>query len=180
MICGGGEGVWVEREEALDLLAVVGAEPVSLAINEAGIYHPDPLDHWVSLHPDKLVVEPNEWALQRERNGGSPAGTVWSVTRLHSTVDRTVRNWNGGSSGLLATDAAVNGLGLSHVILCGVPIDARPNEFKGEPWAQFERFQAAWKRAQPKMAGRVRSMSGWTRELLGSPTLDWLEQEQAA
>ena len=175
LICGGAQGVWDERAEALDLLAVVGAEVVGIAVNDAGTEHPDPLDHWCSLHPNKLFVSPFFWERKRAENGWSTAGYLrWSVSKLSDRVDRTTRQWTGGSSGLLALEVALLRLNLDGAILCGVPMDGRLNQFRGEPWRPHERFRSSWLKIPPEHKARARSMSGWTRDLLGCPTLDWL------
>lgn len=178
IVYGGGEGVFDQATEARDLVAEVGAEIVTIAINDAGYDPrcPDPLDHWCSLHPAKLVNAEFRWAERRRDAGLSDAYVVWSVSRLHAVVDRVTRRWKGGSSGLLAVDVALR-LDLDRVILCGVPLDGRTNEFRGEPWKPHERFRPSWVRDAHEFGDRVRSMSGWTAGLLGLPTLDWLKAE---
>ena len=90
-----------------------------------------------------------------------------------------------GTSGLYAVQIALEELGAEGVILAGVPIDAghgarSPHSLMGEP-ARVERYRAEWIKALPAIKHRVRSMSGWTRDLLGAPSPDWLTQltEQA-
>jgi len=53
------------------------------------------------------------------------------------------------------------------VILCGVPMDRRPNVFRGKDWHQFQTYLGAWTTFLPRLLGKVRSQSGWTREILG-------------
>lgn len=103
--------------------------------------------------------------------------------RLHSiqTADG-VEHWNfsgPGSSGLNAARVAVK-LGYEEIILCGIPLDDSPHI--GEPHWQhcnFTREVAGtagndenrfWAQARKnEFEGRVKSMSGRTREWLGSP-----------
>ena len=82
--------------------------------------------------------------------------------------------WRNGTSGLYAVQIALH-FGARRVILCGIPIDDNPhyNMERGlsrgiqevvtmhrEPWI---------KHAKELRAAGVRSMSGWTRGLLGGP-----------
>jgi hypothetical protein len=173
IICGGGEGVWDEASEVLELCEAAGVEVVRIAVNDAGITHPDPLDHWASLHPDKLHRAPWEWRAKRAALGLVAAGTVWSCTRVPGVVDRIIRAWSGGSSGWLAVGVATAGLGIP-AILCGVPMDERRNEFTGKPWAKCEDHRYPWTKWRSRYAERTRSMSGWTREQLGHPDVAWL------
>jgi len=173
IICGGAVGVWDEASEALELCEAAGVEVVRIAVNDAGITHPDPLDHWATLHPDKLHRAPWEWMARRRANGLAPAGAVWSCTRVPGVVDRIIRAWSGGSSGWLAVGVATAGLGIP-AILCGVPQDSRINEFTGKPWASYHRHRHPWKKHADRVRPTVRSMGGWTQELLGAPGVEWL------
>jgi hypothetical protein len=80
-----------------------------------------------------------------------------------------------GSSGLFAVKVALEA-GAERVVLAGVPLvaSARHVERPVGPWHERDSFVDAWHIAEPHIAGRVKSMSGWTREFLGSVTEDWL------
>lgn len=148
---------------------------VVIAINDVGTILPC-VDHWATLHSDKFP----RWEKARRELGATTDYTRWSCSEGHY-VDRIVRNWFGGSSSLLAVDVALNGLDLDRVVLAGCPMDERPNAFRTERgWAHFNRFRAGWERAEREIAGRVRSMSGWTREKFGAPDADWLNRREAA
>lgn len=99
---------------------------------------------------------------------------------LHSGTDVTW-NWSGhGTSSLGAALTAV-ALGYDRVVLCGIPLDNGPHN--GEPhWRKthFETSEAVsnpatgmddhWKRAVDlAFEGKVKSMSGRTRQWLGQP-----------
>jgi hypothetical protein len=45
--------------------------------------------------------------------------------------------------------------------------------FDKSPWHEHGEFVAAWNLVKPRLSN-VRSMSGWTAELLGTPTSQWL------
>lgn len=68
-----------------------------------------------------------------------------------------------GSSAILGALAAI-ALGYEKIILCGCPLTGNAPE--GNP---YEAFRPGWETAADQVKGRVFSMSGWTREFLGSP-----------
>ncbi len=79
-------------------------------------------------------------------------------------------NLNGGSSGCFGAAVGV-ALGYDKVILCGCPADNTGN-FYDPPWlpGNFSHKRKVWKYAKENyFHGKVFSMSGWTRELLGGP-----------
>lgn len=176
LICGGARGVWEERAQAVELVAAAGLSVVSVGINESGMAHPDPLHHWVTLHPEKLET----WERQRVQLGRSLDGVQkWSESRNRTVRGRAgitgvARTWRDGSSGLTAIDVARNHLGLP-AILCGVPMDDSVNVYRGVPWREWKRYRRGFVRAMQHFREHVRSMSGWTRETLGEPTREWLE-----
>lgn len=179
IITGGAVGVWKQRALAIDLVAAAGHTAVYCAVNDSGVEHPDPLHHWVSLHENHFEIEPYRWEARRAANGYAPTYTRWSQSPGHR-VDRHIQNWKGGSSSLTATDAMLNGVGCDLVILCGCPLDTRLNVFKGKAWSAAHRFRMSWEKRQHEFRGRVRSLSGWTANLLGVPSIDWLRGLEAA
>jgi hypothetical protein len=75
-----------------------------------------------------------------------------------------------GSSALLGSFAAIK-LGYNKIILCGCPMEGRhPNNFQS-----YNHFQKGWIAYKSEVEGKVKSMSGWTKEFLGAPTEEWLE-----
>jgi len=175
VICGGAEGVWEERARAVGLVRSLGLTVVSLAINDAGTVHPDPLDHWITLHPDKLRVDAPNWAGAREANGLQTTYKVWSQSHKPG-VDGCARLWRDGSSGLTAIDVALNQLALPAAILCGIPMDDSLNVFRGRPWGHHKRYRRGFQKHLPAFRHRVRSYAGWTRQHLGAPTVKWLRE----
>lgn len=55
------------------------------------------------------------------------------------------------------------------MVLCGMPMDDRPHYWDEgrQPWKACETFRPAWQALAPEYRARMRSMSGWTREMLG-------------
>ena len=76
-----------------------------------------------------------------------------------------------GSSALLGTLAAIR-LGYNRIILCGCPLTGI-NEIDK---SNYETFRAGWTALKKEVHNKVRSMSGWTRELLGEPSEEWLQE----
>ncbi len=172
-VCGGAAAVWDELERARELVGQIcrpGDELVHLAVNEAGIHHPDPLHHWCTLHHEKLPG----WTKERAELGKSSTPRTWGVT-TRALVDQVQRVWRGGSSGLHAVDVALHPLEADAVILCGVWMDGTRNRFSGKDWGDYRRYRPDWTKAMPELEERVKSFGGWTHDTLGAPTIEWLE-----
>lgn len=137
------------------------------AVNDAAAEYAGELAEFVTLHPEKLP----QWITQRRTLGLSEPGEVVAhVEAPHVTVVDDYR-WPGmnasGSSGLFAVKRAL--LRFDRVILCGVPMQAsRAHYFNSAAWDEVEAFRDAWTIARPFLKN-VRSCSGWTAELLGTP-----------
>lgn len=184
MILGGAQCVW---EDVAELEATVGVwDDLVIAVNDVGVHWTRRLDHWVSLHPEKLTSRDKDhprrwpWVRQRETAGHPGGATTWGRPTKRKFVDRTVRGWTGGASGLLALGVAAE-LGCTHVVLCGVPMDRRPHfsesgvHVQGRPWRPVDSHWKKWTNKEALLRGWVTSMSGRTREMLGAPTIAWLE-----
>lgn len=74
-----------------------------------------------------------------------------------------------GSSAMTAVLAALR-MGYRRAVLCGCPLTGNAPE--GNP---YEAFRLGWLDRQEELGDRVRSMSGWTMELLGFPDRRWLD-----
>lgn len=116
--------------------------------------------HWVSHYFDTKGT----WWLTRACQEGI-GGFVTHGPRSHPLVDI---HWPQlscqlGTSGLLGVLVAL-GLGYTRVILAGIPLlnDDGSKRFDRKTYAVWEDF------ARTEDAKRVRSLSGWTRHLLGA------------
>lgn len=76
-----------------------------------------------------------------------------------------------GSSAITGVLAGIR-MGYERIILCGIPLTGNAPE--GNP---YEAFRLGWEDKKDELVGRVKSMSGWTRNLLGSPPEQWLKGE---
>lgn len=156
------EGFFAFRPHRKDWLVI--------AVNESGIVYPRTIDHWVTLHPQKLKI----W--ERRRQG--PSGYLtWGTDQWRHLVDRVATVWAIGSSGLFGVKISLEDLGCERVVGAGMPMDGRPHIRRG-PWTEFEVHRRGWLEMLHRLEGRARFMSGWTRELLGGPTVEWLHGEE--
>lgn len=167
MILGGASCVW---DDYAALKPLVGHHFL-IAVNLAGVMVPDPLLAWVTLHPENL----GDWQRQRK---GPQAHYVVTHRRTHG-IGRTPTVVNekwGGSSGLYAVQVALDLFQFEKVVLCGVPIDPHEGHIDGaNDWPHGHHFRGKWNWAAPEISPFVRSMSGFTKDLLGSPDFDWLQ-----
>lgn len=93
-------------------------------------------------------------------------------------------HWVHGSSGFAAALWAHHGMGYSEIILCGVPLEPggytpdmlpikRPQGDYGQSFVDTHALMR-WREGimgyvRDGRAAMIRSMSGWTREVLGAP-----------
>lgn len=185
LVLGGGEGVWREVEATEQMLGLDWWD-IAVACNDVACHWPRPLDAWCTLHPEKMAG----WKKARETNGHPPASEhIARHGKKTPAIDRTIRHpYGNGSSGLLAV-AVAQDLGATHIILCGVPMKKSPYFAESDVHPEGKVFAGAdahwkkWRQHGSELDGVVKSMSGRTRELLGAPTREWLEDsdgEQAA
>lgn len=115
-----------------------------------------------------------ELKARRQRVGGN---TDYSTHSHQQPADRiwplVAPSPYSGSSSFLGTQVLV-GLGYSKIILCGCPMQgSNCNPGKRE---RYDNFQKGWtKYAKNMFQGKARSMSGFTADLLGYPTREWIE-----
>ena len=162
LVLGGAVGVWREMSEAYAMLAT---PPRIIAVNDAGVSAPR-LDAWATLHNEKF----HQWMNQREAKDYK----AFSITNNGPWTQ--VRDKWAGSSGLYAVQIALQELGASGVILCGCPLNASARHFfdKNNDWSEADVYRKGFRAAFPVICDKVRSMSGWTQELLGAPNSQWL------
>ena len=152
-----------------------------VGINDA-LYTLRDLDCVATLHPENVRGggPDKEWLRKRRENGWADV-PVWThnaawadqegfrVWRSGDAAEDTI--WTRGSSGLFAVGVALHALKADRVILCGVPMDHSPNRYRDEDeWKQWQRYRIGWTQARDRgMLENVRSVSGWTADLLGRP-----------
>jgi len=171
IILGGAGNLWDDKAAALKLF-----EPdLVIACNHAGRDERGRVDHWVTMHPDIRT----RWIGERVEAGLPPAGQLWHPRHRGNYPDSTqIESW-AGSSGMLCIAVAYE-LRCSHIVLCGVPMEKQHGHYDDpRPWHECRQYHQVWERRRPRIQSRVRSMSGWTRELLGAPTKEWLNGRTA-
>lgn len=144
-----------------------------LAVNHSILFFEGTIEHAVSHHADSL---PHLVALRRLARRGA---AIAHSTKAAPGIDRVwPKVYRIGDSGLLAARIAV-ALGFARVVLAGVPMDERGHFYEDPGGAtppapsafKFGRHRKAWETYRAELVGRVVSMSGWTRQLLGGPEL---------
>ena len=153
----------------------MGVKPdIVIAVNDIGTQLPR-VDHWVSLHADRLPG----WERKR---GGPKTWHTWTHSDPYGLCDNHLPHEGGSSGGFGCTVA--RHLGFDRVVLCGVPLLSRYTHYFGshQPFDEAERFRKEWvdHGLVAKWQGVVRSMSGWTMEQMGEPTVEWMRGEHGA
>lgn len=154
-----------------------------MAVNDAGVMYPHQIDYWLTLHLEKL----GPWIQRRITNAYPDPYAIYTHRPLvarernnlfyHPDMFRhnDQEDWDGGS-GLFACKLAIE-LGIEKIILCGVPMTVEGAHFFDDtPWTDAEKYRSAWFKHVKKLNNKVKSMSGWTMELLGKPDSEWLNK----
>lgn len=141
---------------------------MSIGLTASGM-HTIPVKYMATYHPN-LIPETKS---RRESVGGNTDYIVISHEQKPGVdiIEPLLPGERSGSSALLGALAAIK-LGYSRIILCGCPLTG-----KNAAGGSYETFRAGWEQKKDFLNGRVRSMSGWTAELLGKPTSEWLTEE---
>lgn len=155
LIIGSAACVW-------DDLAAWGDRPArAIAVNRMIGAYKGRLWAGATLHPE-LAAEfrasrPGKWPLFAPKEASG-------VTRIHPKRDQ----WN-GTSVLYAVRIAL-AHGAERVAVAGAPLDEGPHfDHDGTLRPHLTQYRLSWSRYTDELGGRVRSLSGWTRDLLGHP-----------
>jgi len=137
--------------------------------------------HWVSYHIERM---PRELTM-RAKLGLPPPQFLWTyhgVKAPRLPIPVCYIKIRGGSSGLLG--AFVGMKVCDRAVLCGIPLDPTSAHYHsrkhGKAWQEAVLYQAHWRNMQKYMQGKVMSMSGYTMQLLGQPTEDWVRHGYVA
>lgn len=176
LVLGGAESVFADAERAFAMFTPAAV----IAVNDMIAAWPNKITHACTLHGEKLL----DWqAIRKAAKRNTDYQTVYferlkakPVPKIDHVIEYRWPHLDSGSSGLYAVKAMLN-LGFDRIVLAGVPMTQGGGHFvRHEPWDAHDRFRGAWVGAIPHIAGKVRSMSGWTQEILGSPSPEWLTQ----
>jgi SAM-dependent methyltransferase len=171
VVIGGGEHWREDLEEAKKLLA--GRRIRYFYVNDQIKTFPE-VGVAVTLHPDKLNGH-FAWLQIRQRNALPEPEQIWAHRRHPAvTHDTASKEWQ-GSTGLFAVQVAHHYEKHNKVIACGVPMLVEDGHFeRHQKWQSAISFRMGWVRHKDELQTYFRSMSGWTAEIFGRPTEDWL------
>lgn len=147
------------------------------AVNYSAYWLPCPVRHIVSLHADILPkLQQYRWEKYREWP------YLWSAKHILANrpeygqlkIDNWIDyKWDGTSSAL--AHMAAQSFHFDKILLAGVPMDNSPH-FYGSSFVASEDSKPGWV-ANAHTMTNVRSMSGWTAQLLGQATPQWWLEE---
>lgn len=155
-------------------------------IKRVGIEWPEQFDVWAGLHPEYMADYEARRAAKGLPGGYEivcpPDSELGEHGKGFSRITRRVPyRWPGmnASAGSGIYGAKVMIEAGYRVVLAGIPMDRQPHFLQHErcgsgPWTDLDCFLAGLRDAVPHLKGRVRSMSGRTKELLGAPDAEWL------
>lgn len=174
---GGAHNVWTDFARAVSLCNQAGVGYEVGAVNEAGRDYKGRLFLWATLHPEKLEHQKPYWAAHRAKKGRNTDYWVAAHKERGRTRIDVVKNevWS-GSSGLYLCQIAALEFGFYRIVCCGIPMTEEGHYFDNDPWRPATRYQRGWREAiqDRQLNGKIRSMSGWTRQVLGAPDTQWL------
>jgi hypothetical protein len=177
LVVGCSANVWQEVEQAQDLCLFDAVYCVKLA----GVHWLGPRFVWATLHPEFM----DDYEAQRKALGhhmdyeivAPLPGEVGMHGKKGNIARRVSYRYPGmnasASSGGYAAKIALED-GFDRVVLAGVPMSNDNHFSRGKPWTQRDSFTIGFKQSVKHFAGKVRSMSGWSQELLDAPSAEWL------
>ncbi len=170
LIIGGSQKVMEEAAFALTLFT----PDATFVVNDMIPKWPD-ATYICSVHPDKL----SNWIEQRVKAGHKKTVEVWSHRRVsvafkaYHDITHITNDWN-GSSGLFAVRVALLKK-FDRIVCAGIPMSSEAGHIiRKRHWPAVVAFRDGWTNHIKELKPFVRSCSGWTRELLGYPTKNWI------
>ena len=179
LVIGCARDCWLEAWQAKQL----GKFDAIYCVKLAGVFFSEPIRFsWVTLHPEFM----DGYEKQRADEGfhgdyeivAPLSGEVGEHGKKGNIARRVSYRYPGmnasASSGGYAAKVALDD-GFDKVVLAGVPMRQEDSHFtRGKPWLQRDSFMRGFMDCLPHFKDRVRSMSGWTQEQLGTPDAVWL------
>lgn len=162
-------------------------------VKQAGIHWPRKFEVWATLHPEFMDAYEAERAALGLPGGYEIVSTLDGLVGSHAGKGKNIKRkidyrWPGmnasASSGIFAVKVAIED-GFNRIVLAGIPFTKEAGHFlpkskgvhgetRGTVWRYRDSFTPGLMLALPHMREKVRSMSGYTKELLGYPTEEWL------
>lgn len=143
-----------------DLAALEGVDADFMVINRAGISFNRDIKWWATYHPSLMSRE--SWLERRREHGGNMDFKVvlhqhWvPVSKVHPNVVVIEGPRLTGSSTLFGVLFGLLEANYDMVTIAGAPLDD----------AEYAYYRDGWVGQADILAGRVRSMSGWTKTFL--------------
>lgn len=165
---GGAQNCLDEHARAVALCRAADKAWINIVCNDTIGVFPDHIAKAVTLHPDKMYA----WIDKRRKAGFDEVDETW-CHRPYKNFSNDTRDW-GGSSGLIMVKIAREAK-IHKVILCGIPMTVDAGHIlRKTKWNAAHGFRRGWSRHVPELKPFVRSFSGWTNELFGAPSAEWL------
>lgn len=174
-LCGSGRNLWE------DIQALGDWAGHWMAVKWSGLNLPFEFQHWAGMHGEQF-----QWLIPLRgyvmHNGKAVANCKGITVHSNKPWPNVHCAWPGdesGTSSLFAARIAL-ALGYDEVMVLGCPLDGA-GRYYDAPWAQaggvgmeavrdvhdFSNALLAWEKYAKVFDGRVKSMSGKTREILG-------------
>jgi hypothetical protein len=165
------------REDLRGALSMCDNYEVVIAAKGAALEWGGRLDAWVTLHPDRIK---REMDLRVHHRKFPRPDRVYAHRQEAGVTHVSEYKFDGqktsGSSGHFALYVAIVHYGCDRNVLCGIPLEKHMGRLDGkEHWSGSRAFRDDWNQSLPHIKPFTRSMSGWTKSLLGEPTPSWLE-----
>lgn len=182
--------------EDLKAAKALGSYDKIYCVKQIGIHYPEKFDVWVTLHPEAM----DDYELKRSFIGlpngyeivAPPPGELGSHGKKGNIARRVSYLWPGAatnasaSSGIYGAKVAMED-GCDRIVLAGIPMTAEGGHFapdtknvlgqvRGKVWETQSAFVSGFNESIPRLLGKVKSMSGYTKKVLGEPTSEWLTQ----
>lgn len=161
-------------------------------VKQMGVHYPKKFDVWVTLHPEAMDVYEIERKALGFPNGYQIVAPPPEELGMHGKKGNIARRvsyrWNkdsnmSASSGIYGAKVAMQD-GFERIVLAGIPMTPEGGHFlpegktvagrtRGKVWSDHASFVCGFNFAIPFLKGKVKSMSGHTKEVLGAPTPGW-------
>src|SRR5205085_3452497 len=133
----------------------------------------------VSFHAELF----DKWSTYRRNRGFPSISTYWTALANGRSRAAECAGYKinivecvGGSSGLIGVEVA-RAIGERKIILCGIPMEPDAAHYdENAKWNEALVHQKIWENRIPELRNVVKSMSGWTQQVLGAPTSQWLHE----
>lgn len=130
-----------------------------------------PIKYFATYHPSEI-----EMSMERRAKAGGNTDCLVIAHQQHPAKEgHDLVNMiipcepPSGSSSLLGVLAGIK-YGYKKIILCGCPLTG-----KNDKEYDYAHFRAGWTAKMKEIKDVTRSMSGWTRDILGAVDKEWLE-----